>query len=101
MCADPQAAQARRHFQKLAGQAVCMMAVFCESLPEQFLSCQSISMLDGTSRMPLQAFERLKVMIQPAAIMSNVAACYIGTSQLGLHCFHARPAFIDATIGTT
>ena len=65
MCTDPQAAQARRHFQKLAGQAICMMAVFCESVPEQFLSCQSISLLDGASRMPLQAFERLKVMSQP------------------------------------
>ena len=60
-CYDPRATQARRDFVKLAGQTVCMMAVFCESLPEQFLASQSINMLDGTSRMPPQAFQQLAV----------------------------------------
>lgn len=49
------------HFQQVMGEAMALLVVFMECLPSQFLACQSISMLDGTTRMPPRAFEELKV----------------------------------------
>ncbi|KAK9858380.1 hypothetical protein WJX84_002786 [Apatococcus fuscideae] len=59
-CGDPQSAHGR-HFQAIMGEAMTLLVVFSECLPEQFLACQSINMLDGTTRRPPQAFENLKV----------------------------------------
>lgn len=38
-----------------------LLAVFSECLPNQFLLSQGVNMLDGTSRMPREAFEKVKV----------------------------------------
>ena len=38
-----------------------LLAVFSECLPNQFLSSQGVNMLDGTTRMPAEAFEKVKV----------------------------------------
>ncbi|KAK9858381.1 hypothetical protein WJX84_003691 [Apatococcus fuscideae] len=59
-CRDPESLHAK-HFQAVMGEAMALLAVFSECLPEQFLACQSINMLDGTTRRPPQAFEDLKV----------------------------------------
>lgn len=58
-CNKPGSTHAR-HFQALMGEAMILLAVFSECKPEQFLACQSSSMLDG-SRMPPEACENLKV----------------------------------------
>ena len=58
--ADPHSPRGQQ-FQKLTGQAICTMIVFSEYLPEQFMASQSINMLDGTMRMPPQAFRQLQV----------------------------------------
>lgn len=43
------------------GEAMALMAVFSECLPDQFLTSQGINLLDGTTRMPPEAFEGVKV----------------------------------------
>lgn len=59
-CSDPQSAHGK-HFQAVMGEAMALLVVFMECLPEQFLACQSISMLDRSTQMPPQAFENVKV----------------------------------------
>ena len=59
-CADPKSAHGK-HLAAVMGEATVLMAVFSECLPQQFLACQSISMLDMSTQMPPQAFEKLKV----------------------------------------
>lgn len=59
-CEDPQSSHSK-HFQAVMGEAMALLAVFAECLPEQFLASQSINMLDGISKMPPPAFEALKV----------------------------------------
>ncbi len=46
------------------GEAMVLLTVFMECLPDQFMACQSISLLDGTTKMPAAAFEDLKVCVQ-------------------------------------
>ncbi|KAK9846228.1 hypothetical protein WJX84_007572 [Apatococcus fuscideae] len=58
-CQDPQSSHSK-HFQAVMGEAVALLAVFAECLPEQFLACQSVNMLDGVTKMPAPAFEALK-----------------------------------------
>lgn len=53
-----------------------LLAVFSECKPEQFLACQSSSMLDG-SKMPSQAWEDLKVAALPKA--SSICRCLAPT----------------------
>ncbi len=59
-CGDPESAHGK-HFSAVMGEAMTLLTVFMEFLPDQFMACQSIHMLDGTTRMPPQAFEKLKV----------------------------------------
>lgn len=59
-CGDPDSTHGK-HFQAVTGEAMALLSVFSECLPEEFMACQSISMLDGTSQMPQQTFEDLKV----------------------------------------
>ena len=50
---------------------MALLAVFAECLPEQFLACQSINMLDGLTQMPTPAFESLKVSARPAPTLTR------------------------------
>ncbi len=59
-CGDPQSMHSR-HLQQVMGEAMVLLILFMECLPDQFMACQSISLLDGTTRMPPEAFEELKV----------------------------------------
>ena len=59
-CSDPQSAHGQ-HFQAVMGEGMALLAVFCECLPEQFLACQSLNMLDATTHMPPETFAALKV----------------------------------------
>ncbi|KAK9858389.1 hypothetical protein WJX84_009546, partial [Apatococcus fuscideae] len=58
-CSDPQSAHGQ-HFQAVMGEGMALLAVFCECLPEQFLACQSLNMLDATTHMPPETFAALK-----------------------------------------
>ena len=51
---------------------MALLAVFAECLPEQFLACQSINMLDGVTQMPAPAFESLKVSSRPAPALNRL-----------------------------
>ena len=59
------------------GEAMALLAVFSECLPEQFLACQSINMLDGTTRRPPQAFGNLEVRQRQLIehCIPNIASC--------------------------
>lgn len=59
-CGDLDSAHSQ-HFKRVMGEAVVLLIVVMECLPEDFLACQSISLLDGTSKMPPEAFEKLTV----------------------------------------
>ena len=59
-CGDPSSAHGQ-HFSAVTGEAMALLAVFMECLPDQFIACQSISMLDGKTRMPDDTFEAVKV----------------------------------------
>ena len=50
---------------------MALLAVFAECLPEHFLACQSINMLDGLTQMPAPAFESLKVSVRPAPTLTR------------------------------
>ena len=63
-CEDAQSSHGK-HFQAVMGEAMALLAVFAECLPERFLASQSINMLDGVSKMPPPAFEALKVRVGP------------------------------------
>ncbi|KAK9834457.1 hypothetical protein WJX74_002154 [Apatococcus lobatus] len=62
-CADPNSTHGK-HFQAVMGEAMALLAVFSECLPEQFMTCQSVSMLDGTTKMPQQAFDNVKKAVE-------------------------------------
>ncbi len=59
-CGDPESTHAK-HFEAVTGEAMALLAVLSECLPEHFLACLSMNMLDGSTQMPQQAFESLKV----------------------------------------
>ena len=66
-CGDQESTHAQ-HFRKVMGEAMTLLAVFMECLPQQFLACQSVSMLDGTTRMPPEAFQELQVRARKACM---------------------------------
>ncbi|KAK9858875.1 hypothetical protein WJX84_007523 [Apatococcus fuscideae] len=49
-----------QQLQSIMGQVMPLLAMFMESIPEQFIASQSISLLDGTSRMSATAFDSVK-----------------------------------------
>ena len=59
-CADPESKHGK-HLAAVVGEATVLMAAFSECLPQQFLACQSMSMVDMSTQMTPQAFEKLKV----------------------------------------
>lgn len=54
----------------IMGQVMPLLAIFMESIPEQFIASQSISMLDGTTRMSTAAFDNVKV--SPGLLINTI-----------------------------
>lgn len=57
---------------------MALLLVFIECLPEEFLACQSISMVDRSTQMPPQAFENVKVIryllyVDPACMQKQAS----------------------------
>ena len=82
-CANPESAHGK-HLAAVMGEATVLMAVFSECLPQQFLACQSISMLDMSTQMPPQAFEKLKV----AFLLPLQKACHWLEDSSGMRPIH-------------
>ena len=50
-------------FRAVVGEAMLLLLVFMEFLPDQFLACQGVSLLDGTTFTPSSNVHELEVHI--------------------------------------
>ncbi|KAK9859389.1 hypothetical protein WJX84_012025 [Apatococcus fuscideae] len=64
----------RKHLEAAMGEATVLLAVFSKCLPKQFLASQSVSWIDGSTRMPPEAFENLKVAASAMAAASTATS---------------------------